>query len=35
MSPILEPVSGQNALSLTWSALASRHYQVEHSIPNR
>ena len=31
MSPILEPVSGQNALSLTWIALASRYYQVEYS----
>jgi hypothetical protein len=31
VSPTLEPVSGQNALSLTWNALSGRYYQVEYS----
>lgn len=31
MSPNLEPALGQNAMRLTWKALASRYYQVEYS----
>jgi hypothetical protein len=31
MRPALDPISGQNAIRLTWSALASHYYQVEYS----